>query len=104
MGITSLFEETKAICADCLRLPSDVLVHGARRYPTAVAKLYPHVGEAVFCGNVGLWLDGYYGCNVVLASPQGIKQPWAVITDESPSLQTLWQYALRFRVEELLME
>lgn len=87
-------------CVTCVQ----VLVHGARRYPTAVAKLYPKVGEAVFCGNVGLWLDGHYRCNVVLASPQGVKEPWAVITDESPSLQTLWQYALRFRVEELLME
>ncbi|WP_262561151.1 hypothetical protein [Acaryochloris sp. CCMEE 5410] len=27
-----------------------------------------------------------------------------MITDESPSLQTLWQYALRFRVEELFLD
>jgi len=27
-----------------------------------------------------------------------------VITDEPPSLQTLWQYALRFRVEELFLD
>lgn len=40
----------------------------------------------------------------VLASVKGVKEPWAVITDEPPTLQTLWQYALRFRVEELLME
>lgn len=44
----------------CLRLPSDVLIHGARRYPTAVTKLYPMVGEATFYRNVGLWLDGHY--------------------------------------------
>ena len=32
------------------------------------------------------------------------KEPWAVITDENPSLQTLWQYGLRFRVEELFLD
>jgi len=51
--------------------------------------------------NVGLWLDGIHRSNVVLASVPEAKEPWAVITDESPTLQTLWQYALRFRVEEL---
>ena len=88
----------------CLRLPSDVLVHGARRYPTAVTKLYPKVGEAIFYRNVGLWLDGHYRCNLVLASPQRVKEPWAVMTSEPPTLQTLWQYALRFRVEELFLD
>ena len=95
----------------CLRLPSDVLIHGARRYPTTVTKLYPMMGEAMFYKvvrwgklppathrrHVGLWLDGHYRCNLVLASPQGVKEPWAVITDELPTLQTLWQYALRNR-------
>ena len=88
----------------CLRLPSDVLIHGARRYPTTVTKLYPMIGEAMFYRHVGLWLDGHYRCNLVLASPQGVKEPWAVITDELPTLQTLWQYALRFRVEELFLD
>lgn len=88
----------------CLRLPSDVLLHGARRYPTAVAKLYPNVGEAIFFRHVGLWQDGHHRCNLVLASPKGVKEPWAVITDESPTLQTLWQYALRFQVEELFLD
>jgi len=48
---------------------------------------------------VGLWLDGEQHCNVVLANVKGVKKPWAVITDEEPSLQTLWQYGLRFRIE-----
>ena len=26
---------------------------------------------------------------------KGAKEPWVVITDENPSLQTLWQYGLR---------
>lgn len=37
----------------------------------------------------------------VLAYRVGVDEPWAVITDESPTLQTLWQYALRFQIEEL---
>ena len=39
-----------------------------------------------------------------MANVQGVKEPWAVITDEEPSLQTLWQYGLRFRVEELFLD
>ena len=88
----------------CLRLPSDVVLHGTRRYPTAVASVYPKLGEAVFYRNIGLWLDGCHHCNLVVASPKGVKEPWAVITDEAPTLQTLWQYALRFRVEELFLD
>jgi hypothetical protein len=33
-----------------------------------------------------------------------VKEPWAVITDEDPTLQTLWQYAMRFRIEELFLD
>ncbi|BDM83385.1 hypothetical protein [Acaryochloris marina] len=40
----------------------------------------------------------------MLANIRGVNEPWAVITDESPTLQTLWQYALRFRVEELFLD
>ena len=35
---------------------------------------------------------------------QEVAEPWAVITDETPTLQTLWQYGLRFRVEELFLD
>lgn len=88
----------------CLRVPGDVLLHGFRRYPTEVSSVYPKKGEAVFYRHVGLWQDGIHRCNLVLASPLGVKEPWAVITDEPPSLQILWQYALRFRVEELFLD
>ncbi len=82
----------------CLRLPSDVLLHGPRRYSTTVSGIYPKLGEAAFYRHVGLWSDGVHRCNLVVATPQGVKEPWAVITDELPVvLQTLWQYALRFR-------
>lgn len=88
----------------CLRLPSDVLLHGPRRYPIDVAKLWPSLGEATFYHNIGLWSDATYRCHLVLAYPKGVYEPWAVITNESPSLQTLWHYALRFRVEELFLD
>lgn len=87
-----------------LRLPSDVRLHGPRRYPVEVSQLWPTQGQAVFYHNVGLWQDGTYRCNLVLATVKGVKEPWAVITDEPPTLQTLWQYALRFRVEELFLD
>lgn len=88
----------------CLRLPCDVMLHGPRRHPIELMYLWPPKGEAVFYHNVGLWLDGQCRCNVVLANVKGVKEPWAVITDEEPSLQTLWQYGLRFRVEELFLD
>ena len=88
----------------CLRLPCDVLLHGPRKYPTEVGQLWPRLGEATFYRNVGLWSDGLHRCNLVLATVQGAKEPWAVITDEPPTLETLWQYALRFRIEELFLD
>ncbi len=87
-----------------LRLPSDVIVHGPRRYPVDVGTLWPPKGEARFYEGVGLWTDGRWRGNLVLAHVKGIKEPWAVITDEPPTLDTLWQYALRFRIEELFLD
>jgi hypothetical protein len=87
-----------------IRLPCDVLLHGARRYPTAVGLLSPPLGEACLYRQVRLWLDRVHCGNLVLATVIGAKESWAVITDEPPSLQTLWQYALRFRVEELFLD
>lgn len=88
----------------CLRLPCDVIVQGARRYPTAVGATYPPLGEAKLYHKVGLWVDSTHRCNLVLATVKGAKDSWAVATDEMPSLETLWQYALRFRVEELFLD
>lgn len=88
----------------CLRLPCDVFIHTSRRYPVIVKTLYPPLGEARLYQNIGLWLDGTHRCNLVLATVQGAKESWAVITDQSPTLQTLWQYAMRFQVEELFLE
>lgn len=88
----------------CVRLPCDVLLHGPRRYPVEVRHLWPKQGEAVLYQNARLWQDALYQCNLVLANVKGVEEPWAVITDERPSLKTLWQYGLRFRVEELFLD
>ena len=88
----------------CLRLSCDVLIHTSRRYPLMVGTLFPPFGEARLYQNVGLWQDGNHRCNLVLATVKGAKEAWAVVTDEPPSLPTLWQYALRFRVEELFLD
>lgn len=88
----------------CLRLPCDVVVQGARRYATPVGAMYPPVSEARLYRQVRLWVDGTHRCNLVLATVKGAKDSWAVATDEPPTLEILWQYALRFRVEELFLD
>lgn len=88
----------------CIRSTNNVMLHRPKRCPMAIAKLWPPKGEAMFYHQVRLWDDGRLYCNLVLAKPHGVKDPWAVLTDEPPSLQTLWQYALRFRVEELFLD
>lgn len=87
-----------------LRLKCDVLVHGVNRHPIEVGKLYPPMNQAKLFKNVGLWADGIHRANLVLATVKGAKDSWAVITDEEPSLQTLWNYSLRFCVEELFLD
>jgi len=62
------------------------------------------LGEARLYRQVGLWLDAVHRTNVVLATVKGAKESWAVVTDETPTLATLWQYALRFRVAELFLD
>ena len=83
---------------------------GASRHPIELKylicglSLCPPKSEAVLYHNIGLWLDGKWRSNFVLANIKGAREPWAVITDEDPTLQTLWQYALRFRIEELFLD
>jgi hypothetical protein len=87
-----------------LRLKCDVLVHGVNRRPIEVGKLYPPMNQAKLLTNVGLWADRLHHANLVLATVKGAKDSWAVITDEVPSLQTLWNYSSRFCVEELFLD
>ena len=88
----------------CFRLPCDVLLQGASKYPRRVGDLYPPLGEARLYRQVRLGADHVYRCNLVLATVQGAKESWAVVTDEPTSLQTLWQYALRFQIEALFLD
>ena len=55
----------------CLRLPCDVLLHGASKYPRRVGDLYPPFGEARLYRQVRLWADEVYRCNLVLATLAG---------------------------------
>lgn len=87
-----------------LRLKCDVQVHGPRRFPLPVGQLYPPVNEVRNYHHVRLWADAIHQTNLVVATVSGANESWAVITDERPSLNTLWQYALRFRVEELFLD
>ncbi len=80
------------------------MLHGPHKYLKTISSLYPPVGSALFYRHVGLWLDGIHRGNLVLATVPGAKESWAVITDEPPTLQTLWQYSLRFRIEELFLD
>lgn len=87
-----------------IRIPSDTLVQVSRNPAVEVATLWPAEGEATLYEQVRLWKEGTYSCNLVLANLAGAEEPWAVITDESPSLQTLWDYGSRFCVEELFLD
>lgn len=88
----------------CLRLPCDVAIHGPYRHPVEVRHLWPSKGEARLLTDVRLWTAGLYRSNLALANVRGAREPWAVITDEPPSLQTFHQYSLRFDVEELFLD
>jgi hypothetical protein len=88
-----------------IRVPNDTLVHGIHRWcACSVAQLRTVRGEAKMYHKVRLWEQGIETVNLVLAYPQGVAEPWAVITDETPTLETLWQYGFRFRVEELFLD
>lgn len=87
-----------------VRIPCDVLVSGPLRRAVEVRRLWPPMTEAKLYHKVRLWSEATLSVNLVLAYPKGVDEPWAVITDERPSLETLWQYALRFRLEELFLD
>jgi hypothetical protein len=68
----------------CFRLPCDVLLQGASKYPRRVGELYPPLGEARLYRQVRLWADQVYCCNLVLATVQGAKESWVVVTMSLP--------------------
>jgi hypothetical protein len=89
-----------------IRLPSDTCIRGVRcrGFGYEVKELYPPKREVVFYQNVGLWQDGLLKANLTLASVPGVKDNWAIITDEPLSLEIFWQYGLRFRTEHLFLD
>jgi hypothetical protein len=48
--------------------------------------------------------NGLHRTNLVIAQASLAQEAWAVITDEEPSLDTLWQYGKRFCIEELFLD
>jgi hypothetical protein len=88
----------------CLRIKSDVQIHGPRAIPVTVEQLFPASGEATFYRQVGLWEDGLERVNLALANLPTAEEPWAVITDEAPTLLTFEDYGKRFDTEELYLD
>ncbi|MEB3309652.1 MAG: transposase [Snowella sp.] len=90
----------------CIRLPSDTLIYGVRRrgFGYEVRELYPPKRQACFYHNVQVWQDVRLTAHLALASVPGVKDNWAILTDESPTLDTFWQYGLRFRIEHLFLD
>ena len=87
-----------------LRLKSDTVFCTKTGRSREVGTCWPPVGEARCYHQVALWETEIQAGNLVLANPQGVQEPWAVLTDEAPTLETLWDYGLRFRTEELFLD
>ena len=62
------------------------------------------MNEAKCYKNVRLWADRIHCRHLVLATVDGAKDSWAVITDEKPTIQTLYHYGVRFQLEELFLD
>lgn len=88
----------------CLRIKSDVQIHGPRAIPVVVEQLFPASGEAKFYRQVGLWEEGREQVHLALANLPTAEEPWAIVTDEIPSLQSFVHYGKRFDTEELYLD
>ncbi len=60
--------------------------------------------QALFYHNIQVWEDARFQANLAMASVPGAKDKWAILTNEPPSLETFWQYGLRFRIEYLFLD
>ncbi len=89
-----------------IRLPADTLIYGVRRrgFGYEVRELYPPRQQALFYHNIQVWEDARFQANLALASVPSAKDKWAILTNEPPSLETFWQYGLRFRIEHLFLD
>lgn len=90
----------------CLRLPCDTLIYGVRRrgFGYEVRELYPPKRQACFYRNVQVWQQARITAHLALASVPGVKDNWAILSDEPPTLDTFWQYGLRFPIEHLFLD
>jgi hypothetical protein len=87
-----------------LRIPHDTSIHTAPGAIFEVSKLLPYRGNAIGYQGVRLWEDGELESNLMMGNLDNADEPWAVITDEPSSLQTLWDYGKRFCCEELYLD
>ncbi len=89
-----------------IRVPSDTTVYGVhkRGFSREVRQLYPPKGQVKLYHQVRIWTDAQLQCNLALASMRGVKDKWAIMTDETPTLETFWDYGLRFRIEQLFLD
>jgi Transposase DDE domain len=77
-----------------IRAKSDLLITINQGLPQSVAVLFPTVGQAHLYHNVQILGD--ITCHLATAHWPGAKEPWAVLTRRTPSLQTFAEYGQRF--------
>ncbi len=87
-----------------LRLPHDTPIHRGPDELFDLHALLPCRGNAIGYQDVGLWTDGTLRSNLMMGNLDNAEEPWAVITDEAATLQTLWDYGQRFCCEELYLD
>ena len=87
-----------------IRIPHDTPIHIGSQAVFEVKALLPAQGNAIGYQGVKLWSDGELSSNLMMGNLDNAEEPWAVITDERATLQTLWDYGKRFGCEELYLD
>jgi hypothetical protein len=85
-----------------------IRLRGNRRFwrndkPTSVKAIDPGAGKVKGVCDLTLQRDGEVQCNLVVGTPLGSHQRWAVMTSEAPSLDVFEQYSWRFQIEAFLL-
>lgn len=81
-----------------------IRLRGNRRFwrndrPTSVKAIDPGAGQVKGVCDLQVQQDKDVRCNVVVGTPLGSRQRWAVMTSEAPSLEVFEQYSWRFQIE-----
>ena len=81
-----------------------IRLRGNRRFwlnnkPTSVKAIDPGAGRVKGVCDLQVQRDGDVRCNLVVGTPLGSRQRWAVMTSEAPSLEVFEQYSWRFQIE-----